>query len=154
MTTYEKMSVTALLKFFAQCAYPTVKAEKATIFVRSDMGFGIRKYEVRNLRIEIAPYAQHSNAVKATFTYRGHRKSSSLVETFRPTLVVVQGWGHDLTPDSMFGATTKGDGVETTMSRYSSCDSRWDSDFAAKLDAYLANSDASLVADYRKHVVA
>jgi hypothetical protein len=150
MTITEKMSVTALLSFFAKCSYPTVKVEKATIFVRSGMGFGLRKYEVRNLRVEIAPYAQYSNAVKATFTYKGNRKPSSLVESYRPTLIVIKGWGHDLTPDPMFDAS---DEAGNKTSRYRSCDPKWDSDFSEKLAAYLTNSDACLVADYRNHVV-
>lgn len=118
----------------------------------NDMGYymtcGIKRVEVRGWRAVVAPYAQHPAAVEVVFVPRGGRVERSFVQTYAPSLVVVDGWGGP-EPDGVYDdATTRvsASGASTTRGRYRSSDPRWQSDF----DAKLAASGARILADYRR----
>lgn len=127
-------------------AVEMVKALIVTMYVRSEFLGRMVKIECRACEIQIAPFAQYRKAVRARFLPKGKRAWRVLDETFRPTLLVLEGHGH---PDPDEGWSKVTDTV--SRARYSSCDPRWQSDFSTMIDAYIAESGTKVVADYRGH---
>lgn len=125
-----------------------------TLYLKSPMMGNIKKIECRTLRIEIRPYAQHSNAVHVYFIPKGQRKEREEIETYRPATLVLEGWGHP-DPDSVCDESTRKTeaNVSSVRSRYHSFDPRWREDFDAKISTYVAEGRGKILADYRKHVV-
>ena len=113
-----------------------VKHDKCTLYIASEFGFGYKRVEARDVMIEKRPYAQHAEALHVTFTPKGARKERKFVNVAgNSKFYVLDGWGHpDLGKDLFIKAA---DGGQIT--RYASCDPRWDSDFKAALDAYQAS---------------
>lgn len=126
--------------------------DKATMYVRSEFGMGVKKVEVTRLTVEVKPYAQYERGIHATFLPKRMRKLRGLTQAYGPSLVVLEGWGHP-DPDGMWDpATLKSDGEVTTQrARYSACDPRWQSDFDAMLEGYVERSGAKVLYDFRKH---
>lgn len=121
----------------------------ATIYFQG--GYGMVKMEVSKLSVELKPYAQYDKAVHVEFVPRGKRKARGFVQSYRPSLLVLEGWGHP-DPDSAFlPPTDQGDGVATLVGRYSSCDPRWQGDFDAKMKAYLETTSSKVLHDFRVH---
>lgn len=112
-----------------------IELAKATIYSQGNFGMSIRKVEARNVRVEIRPYAQWANAVQITFTPKGARNARELTETTHATAVILEGWGHALSPDGVYAP-----GAD--RGRYRSCDSRWVSDFMNQLAAYVQATGA------------
>lgn len=124
--------------------------EKVTIYKRG--AFGISKIEAKRLYIKLAPWAQYRSAVQVSFLEKGKRKEHGFVDSHNPSTLVLAGWGH-IDPDSSFlpeepGATPE---IVVSKGRYGACDPRWQSDFDAKIAAYLEASGARVIADYRGH---
>ena len=98
--------------------------------------FGFRKQEVRDLTIEVGPYAQYAVALHVRYTPKGARTARGFVaysydsQTVSPAFVIVEGHGR---PNVVGALDEQGDG--SSVSRYSSCDPRWSTDFAAWLAA-------------------
>lgn len=126
-----------------------VQAQASTLYFKG--GYGISKTEAREILIETGPYAQYNSAVFVTFIPKGGRTPRSFVQTFRPDLVVLPGWGHFSPDDSMLPAEDAGNGVSISKGRYTSCDPRWASDFGGKLSAYLSAKGVGTLADMRQH---
>jgi len=132
-------------------AHQTLTLERATIYCRNGVLPGIKRFEVRDLQVELKSYAQYEDAVVITFIPKGKRNEREMVQTYQPDLVVLAGWGHDLEPDSIWGETRPSGtpGVSVTNARYRSQDPRWGSEFGEKLQAYLTEKGLTLAADYR-----
>lgn len=126
-------------------------ARRVTVYVRGMMG-NIQRIEASAFSAEVGKCAQYSSAVHFAFIPKGKRNVRSSVETSRPSLLVLDGWGHPA-PDSMFlpEEPTADPEVSIQRGRYRSCDSRWQSDFDTMIDAYVAQSGAKVVSDYRRH---
>lgn len=124
-----------------------------TLYIRGMMG-SIKKIECRKLSIEIVKFAQYSNAVSIEWLAKGQRREREEIETYRPTALVLDGWGHP-DPDGIWDESTrKTEGTVTMVhGRYRSCDPRWQGDFDAKIGAYIAEGRGKILADYRNHVV-
>lgn len=115
---------------------------KVTLYVRAM--FGVTKIEATKVTIEIKPYAQYPEAVWVRFLPKGKRKLRETVQSYKPSLVVLEGWGH---PDftEMFHKVDGG-----FMTRYASCDPRWETEFDEQLAQYLAKmQNVQVLADYR-----
>ncbi len=123
---------------------------KVTMYFQG--GFGMVKVEATRLEVEVKPHAQYARGVYCSFVPKGKRKERSMVQAYRPSLVVLEGWGHP-DPDSPFlpPEETGTEGVMVSKGRYSACDPRWGSDFAAKLAAYLESTGAKVLHDFRGH---
>lgn len=121
-----------------------VDAERKCTVYTSGM-FGIRKTEVRQVKVELGPYAQYSEAVHVTYLEKGKRKARAMVEGYRPYFLVLEGWGH---PDPA-GMWEESSSAELKVSRYSACDPRWQDDFDAKIGSYLASGKARVLVDIR-----
>ena len=127
---------------------------KVTMYVRSELGMGIRKIEAKTATVDVRPYAQYARGIFVTFRRARERRDRSFVQAYGPSLVILEGWGHP-DPDGMFlpGEATGEPGVTVSRGRYSACDPRWQSDFDARLDAYLETKDRAriLLHDFRRH---
>jgi hypothetical protein len=112
---------------------------------------GIIKCEGKLVDHGTQKYAQYDAAPFVNFIPKGKRNVRGFVQAeYKPSLLILAGHGHP-EPDSMFGVETPNEAgtAFTSRSRYMSCDPRWQSDFDARIDAYLARTGAEVVADYR-----
>jgi hypothetical protein len=130
-----------------------LSVSRATIYVRSEFGFGYSAREVRNLRVSIGPFAQYARGVYFEYTPKGARSARAFVQAYGASLVVIEGWGHALDLGSPFGEPVVDpvSGVTTVSTRAMSCDPSWTTDFRAKLAAYIERTGASKLADFHGH---
>lgn len=122
--------------------------QKYTMYVRGR--FGYSKTEVTDIEADVVSYAQYKAAVRVTFLPKGARKRRSLTETYKPSIVVLEGWGHP-DPGSPFGEEESVGGVVTMTTRYTSFDERYSEEFNTMIDAYIAKTGTVVVEDFRKH---
>jgi hypothetical protein len=115
--------------------------------------FGASKTECKSLSFWIAPRAQHSRAVYYQFVEKGKRKLQTFVQTYKPSLVVLDGLGHPDPADNMqsLGESHYDCGSATlSKTRYGSFDPRWAQEFNAQLMDYLDQNQAvKVLADFR-----
>ncbi len=109
---------------------------------------GMSKVEAKSCEIEVKPFAQYERGIYVKYVPKGKRKAREFVQSYRPSLVVLEGWGHP-EPDSMFLPST--DGGVTAHGRYSACDPRWEKDLAAKLAEHSEKTGAKVLHDFRGH---
>jgi hypothetical protein len=121
----------------------------ATICFQGDfMGMAYHVVHVRDLEVEIAPWAQYQRGIHATFVPKGKRKARVLTQGGHVTLVVLEGHVDVPVPDSFSTPVRSASGLTTSSSRGHSFDPIWDAEFDAALRAAVA-AGATLVADYR-----
>lgn len=124
---------------------------RATLYVRGMIS--IVKVEVSSVSTEVGAYAQYVSAVTVRYVPKGARKARGNVETYAPSTVILDGWGHP-DPAGMWDESTKqtdANGTGTLRSRYSSCDPRMAADFDTMLSGYLAKTSAKVICDLRGH---
>lgn len=119
----------------------TKSFERCTLYFQG--GYGVTKLEVRDARITIAPYAQWPEAVHVVFTEKGKRKARGFVQTFRPDLVVVEGWDQKA-PENYAQDVDQGNGVVVRKGRFVSCADEWQGVLAEAIEG------AKVLADYRR----
>jgi hypothetical protein len=123
---------------------------KATIYWTGDFGGGPNKTEVKLLDVGTKPYAQHASAAYAVFVPKGKRKPRQIgPEGFHPYILVLEGWDHPEPDDCFTPRELSTTGCVVRRSRYTMFDERYQTEFDAKIDAYIAQSGAKVVADYR-----
>lgn len=120
-----------------------LKLDKATVYLKNEFFGNINKVEVKDLEIKKGKYAQYDEAYFLTFVPKGKRKKRGTVVSGQYAFaLVLEGQNHDLTPMSMFGKATRNEetGVTTMMSRYSSFDDNFVTEFAAAFLGYKKNT--------------
>lgn len=132
-----------------------MKAEKVTIYRAGGVMGNVTKVEARSVDVERVPYAQYRNAIKLQFVPKGARKARGVVETYRSSLLVLEGWGHP-DPAGIFDESTAEtvDGVTTVRGSYRAFDDAWARDFDAKIRAHLEATGARVLWDTRGEVIA
>lgn len=124
---------------------------RATIYKKG--GLGMVKVEVSQVSTELTPYAQYQAAVRVRYTAKGKRTEVGYVDTYQPTTLVLDGWGHPA-PDSIWDEATRrvdDQGTGTVRGRYTACDPRWQKDFDRMIAAYIARTGAKVLRDFRGH---
>jgi len=120
--------------------------EKVTIYHRSM--FGVRAIEAKLVAHGTRSHAQYSSAPFVHFIPKRKRNPRTLQESYRPTMVIVRGWGHPAPPSDYLppeqGSTP---GIVVTRAKYLSCDPQYQTDF----DSWFQGLGLSIVADYRNH---
>ena len=122
--------------------HPTVsanRAEKATLFVQGDFGFGFRKILCRWIEWEERPYAQYAHAIHVRFVPKGGRSVRGFVKhgIDRP-FVILAGWNvPDLTA-SDWELVREDESVRVQQVRHTSFSPAWEREFDAGLERYLA----------------
>jgi hypothetical protein len=103
---------------------------------------------VRDLTVEVKPYAQYRNAIKCTFVPKGKRNRRGMWQTYAPSLVVLD--GHvEIAKSEMFGAAeTTSSGVTIQRGRASGFDPMWEREADDAVSAAVSKG-ARIVADYR-----
>jgi hypothetical protein len=99
---------------------------RVTVYFMGGFGGSVRA-EASAFAHSVGPYAQHKSAVHYSLVRKGERRTRGLVQTYMPSLVVLDGWGH---PDP---------------------EGHWIGGWSSKLDEYIASSCAVVVCDYRGH---
>ncbi len=123
---------------------------KVTIYFRGEMMGNYHKIEARNYFAGTTSYAQYPAAVQFAWVPKGSRSARGSVQTFQPSLLILDGHGHP-DPASMFGEKEDRGGVTIQRGRHSSCSPEWTSEFDAMIDAHVAATGAKVLADFRKH---
>jgi len=116
-------------------------SQKVTIYRRSEFGVGFVRIEAKGVIHGTRKYAQYDHAVFVQYRAKRKRRDRVIHDTFQPSAVIVAGWNH---PDFEAWKTLESG---NKMSLYRSCDSQWDTDFAA----WLASQGFEILADYRSH---
>ena len=123
---------------------------KCTLYFAGLMG--IVKVEAKDASTDVRPYAQYARGVYCAFRRARERLARGFVQSFQPSLLILEGWGHP-EPDGIFEdapAVAAGEAV-SQRGRYASCDPRWSSDFNGQIDAYIAKTGTKVLADFRGH---
>ena len=125
------------------------KDTKQKVTIYSDGIFGMRKVEAKLVAHGTRKYAQYDNAPYVHFLPKRARKVRGIQGSYQPYILVLDGWGHpDLNnckPAQQCGVS----GLIAQAGKYSMCDPRWNTDADGKLDAYVAETNTAIVADYR-----
>lgn len=119
---------------------------KATLLAKSEFGFSYRVLHVRDLRVHIGMCAQHTHAVHASFVVKGQRKQRLIIETYNPSLIVLEGWVNVDVGD-MYGEGVTENGATAKMSRHLGFSNAWGEEARAAVKA----SGAKVVRDFRGH---
>lgn len=126
----------------------TITLSKATLVLHSEFGMGHIVIHVRDLTIEVKPYAQYRNAIKCAFVPKGKRNRRGMWQTYAPSLVVLD--GHvEIAKSEMFGTTeTTSSGVMIQRGRASGFDPMWEREADDAVSSAVSKG-ARIVADYR-----
>jgi len=117
---------------------------KATIYTKSELFGNILKKEVTLLKHGRKQYAQYRDAPFVEFVPKRARIARRITETYKPFLLIVEGWKQP-DPDSAYGSSTDHGAYSVSQGRYSSFDDRWVDDFNAKVKTW----NLKVIADYR-----
>jgi hypothetical protein len=76
------------------------------------------------------------------------RKWCGYVDTYHPSTMVLDGWGHP-TPPNPFGNYRVSHGMLMKESRFLACAPEYSAEFNTAMDTYLAGGTAKVLADFR-----
>lgn len=125
------------------------KAGKATVYFKTEFLGDVQKVEVREVAAVRKPWAQYDGAVEVTFKKPRQRKARQLLGSYRPFIVVLDGWGHPNPTDS-YDWSKSSTGCTVGTSRYSSFSDGYLTDFDDLLAEYFANHpEVVVLGDYR-----
>lgn len=121
---------------------------KATLVFQSEYGMGHHVVHVRDLVVEVRPYAQYRQAIRCGFVPKGKRNRRGLTQTYEPSLVVLD--GHvDVAAANLWGEeTVTASGATVQRGRASAFSESWDNEADAAVAAAMA-AGARVVGDYR-----
>lgn len=108
--------------------------------------FGVSKQEVKLLDFGTKKYAQYNNAVFVHFIKKGKRKPEGFVKGYKPYMLILEGINHPEPADAFGPVQVKGD-LETKMTRFSSFDDRYLTEFDEKISEYI--KDKNILMDVR-----
>lgn len=119
----------------------------ATLYLAGEYLGAWNRHEVRDVTVEVGPYAQYPRAYFLTFTPKGKRRARSVVLSYKPRGVVCEGHG---LPDMRdpFMLVRESPGVTVTQSRRMAHDPAWDDEAREQLAGITA------VLDIEKHATA
>ena len=126
------------------------RAGKVTIYFKSEFLGNVVKVEAKQIEIKVRSYAQYSQAVEFRYRKPRQRRDRGAVQTYQPSLLVLDGWNHP-EPGESFRTIAKSADAELQQARYSSCDPRWESDFDALIAEHIEQTGARVLADFRGH---
>lgn len=127
-----------------------------TLYFHGETFGAIHKVEARAYHLQTGAYAQYANAVECFFVPRNARNPRGMVQTYKPSLLILDGWDH---PDtlSMFEPERAGNtpGVTVRRSRFSAFAPEWRKIFDTMIALHISGENgvpgAKVIADYRGH---
>lgn len=129
---------------------PALKEQKVTLYFRGETMGNIHKIEARAFSTRLRPWAQFSSSVEVRFLKKGARRVLGFIQSYQPSLVILDGWGHP-DPAPIFGPAVQRNGVEISRGRHSACSPEWSTEFDAMLAAHVAEKGAKILHDFRGH---
>ena len=127
---------------------PVVTAARATlVFQDSLLGGAHQTVHARDVEVHVTPYAQYQAAVLVSFVAKGTRRRACWVGSYRPSLVVLDGWVEPRVPDTYAAPVESAPGVTVQRGRALSHSSQWTHEAAAAVTA----CGAKVLGDYRAH---
>lgn len=121
-----------------------IKLAKATVFVRGMFGFSA--IEVHDLHVHFKKFAQYPLALHFEYRLPRARKRKGYCQGGCASLVVLPGWGHNVSiPDALSEAVNG-----SRMTRHASFAVEYDHEFEGALRAYLDSKPGQVVHDYRE----
>ncbi len=99
--------------------------------------------------VERREYAQYRNAVLARFRAPRQRNWRGSSQNPKPSLVVLDGWGHFDPQDDAFELISEDSNCVVKHSRHLSFSDEWRTDFDAALASYIEKVGATVLRDYR-----
>jgi len=124
------------------------RAGRVTLYFRSMLG--VCKVEAKQVEITVRPYAQYQRAVEFRYRKPRQRIDRGAVQTYQPSLLVLDGWSHP-EPGARFEPVSSDGDITVSRALYSACDPRWQTDFDAMIAAHIEATGARVLADYRNH---
>ncbi|WP_298751988.1 hypothetical protein [uncultured Arcobacter sp.] len=121
---------------------------KVTIYKKDEFFGSVKKIEANLVEHGRMKYAQYNSAPFVIAKPKRKRTAYRWVETFQPYMIIVKGWDAPAV-DNPFVVTEKNDSVTISRTKYSSFDERYGTDFDKVIDAWIAEDESRLVADYR-----
>lgn len=121
---------------------------KVTIY--SSGAFGVHKTEATIIDFGTKKYAQYDKAPFATYIPKGKRKPTGFVQGYNPYIVIIDGHGHIDPQDAYTKPKDIGSGMTSRMSRFSSFDERYKTEFDQALTDYI--KDKKVLMDVRHTV--
>lgn len=121
--------------------------QKITIYLKSELMGNTIAHEAYLVEQGRKPYAQYPQAPYVRFIPKGKRTVYENVQTFKPWMVIVDGWNNPK-PGDMWGNRNQGaNGVETYSARFASFDEGWTNE-GNKLIASI--EPTKIIADFRE----
>lgn len=128
---------------------PELVRGKVTLYRQSALGFGWRKMEASACFYQVRP-VQDLVLLEVTFVRKGGRSQFAFVESSRPSVVILKGWGHPDLSGEMFTPLKKRGQMVETHSRHSAFSEEWSREFGAALDAHVKKTGAQVLLDMRE----
>lgn len=127
----------------------TMTETKATIYFRGELMGNVHKMEVRSFGVKTGAYAQYTSAITCKFVKKGGRSVLGFVQTFQPSLLILEGWGHP-DPAGIWGDEKTANGVTTRAGRHSACSPEWAKEFDSMIAEHIKGG-AKVLHDFRGH---
>lgn len=121
------------------------KHENCTMYTSGEFMGNYQAYKCKWVEIEIAPYAQYSRAIHVRFLEKGKRNPRSFVQTYKPSLVIAQGWNAPA-PANPFVTVSETAALTVQTTKYRSFDEGWKNDFTTQVLPNL-----TVLADFHGH---
>lgn len=125
------------------------KANQITVYWPGSFFGSINKTEGTLIEHGTKEYAQYKNAPFVTMVPAKKRKPVVIRKDYKPFILVLAGTGHPEPQDMFVAGESNGLGVTSRISKYSSFDDRWETDFDQMIDKYIEEKKPVIVADYR-----
>lgn len=109
----------------------TFTFDHCTMYRTGEMSFGVHRTDCRKVIVTTGQkYAQYKDAIRVEYIAKGTRKARYFLMTYKPWIRIIA-TGDAIEPDVPM--VDQGNG--SSVSRYTSCDPRWETDFEDKLEA-------------------
>lgn len=128
--------------------------QKVTLYIRSELSSAVNAYEIRVEEIGTKQYAQYVAVPFVIGTVKRKRRLSEFMMSFRPYMIVVDGWDN-IKPNGLYdgGKEIQFDGGTIKKGLYSFASDGYQKDFDAVLDEEIAAGNINVIADYRNFEV-
>ncbi len=125
------------------------KENQITVYWPGSFFGAIHKTEGTMIEHGTRPYAQYRNVPFVKLVPTGKRKPVMIQKDYKPYLLILDGVGHPDPQDMFIDGDESSLGVTSKISKYSSFDDRWETDFDQIIDKHITESKPVVIADYR-----
>ncbi|HEY0108277.1 MAG TPA: hypothetical protein VGB67_01550 [Fibrella sp.] len=120
--------------------------KNVTIYTSGEFMGNYTAIRCKFVTVEIRQWAQYQSAICVTFLEKGKRRPRSFVQSYKPSLVIAEGWSTPDAPSMLDKPVSVGNGVTIARTTHQSFSGGWEADFKAQV---LPN--VNVLADYHGH---